>query len=234
MCGMNLHTVGQDRGYNAIKGNRYQDTLKDAVVGDYKWSARNADFSGWLLCDGRSLSRITYSDLYATIGTTFGSPSSGYFSIPDCRGKVAGSVGQGAGLTNRVIGDVVGTERHTLKVDQLPSHTHTGTTDVNGYHTHNTNSTSSLGLTSNTGRNTMNSTVNDGSEPDLYVPPAQLTIDAMGSHTHTFTTNSTGGNVAFNIMQPTIFLGNVFIYSGVLENQEPTVYTDGKGDDEYM
>ncbi|EJF77311.1 hypothetical protein ME7_00545 [Bartonella birtlesii LL-WM9] len=43
--------------------------------------------SGWLLCDGQAYSRMFYSDLFAAIGTRWGS-GDGYrtFNIPDLRG----------------------------------------------------------------------------------------------------------------------------------------------------
>lgn len=222
--------------FNVIKGNRYQDTLRDAVVGDYKWSARNADFSGWLICDGRSLNRIQYSQLYEIIGTTFGAPSGTTFKIPDCRGKVAGAVGQGSGLTNRTIGDITGAETHTLTVNELASHTHTGTTASSGSHSHTTNANGGqggYGLVTANGYNTVIDTDNSGGELNVWTTPYALTVNSSGSHTHTFTSDATGSNVAFNIMQPTIFMGNVFIYSGILEPLEPTVYTDGPDDTEY-
>lgn len=222
--------------FNAIKGNRYQDQLKDAIVGDYKWSARTGDFAGWLICDGRSLSRVTYSDLYAIIGTSFGSSSGTTFNLPDCRGKVAGAVGQGSGLTNRSIGATAGSETQILTVDQLPSHTHDGTTSINGSHTHTTNAPGGqdeLGLAIADGTKTVINTDPSEGELNVWTTPRALVINNAGNHNHSFTTNATGGNAAFNIMQPTIFLGNVFLYSGIFDPLEPTVYTDGKGDDEY-
>ncbi|BBD09603.1 phage tail protein [Desulfovibrio ferrophilus] len=41
---------------------------------------------GWLECNGASLSTSTYADLYAVIGTTFGS-GTGTFKLPDLRGE---------------------------------------------------------------------------------------------------------------------------------------------------
>ena len=44
--------------------------------------------SGWLLCDGSSLSRSgTYADLFAVIGTNFGAADGTHFNIPDLRGR---------------------------------------------------------------------------------------------------------------------------------------------------
>lgn len=45
--------------------------------------------SGWKLCDGSAISRTTYSDLYSTISTTYGSgDGSTTFNVPDASGKM--------------------------------------------------------------------------------------------------------------------------------------------------
>ena len=42
----------------------------------------NAIPSGWLLCDGSEISRATYADLFAAVGTQFGSTGGGTFTLP--------------------------------------------------------------------------------------------------------------------------------------------------------
>ena len=43
---------------------------------------------GWLLCQGQAVSRTDYSDLFAVIGTSFGSgDGSTTFNVPDLRGE---------------------------------------------------------------------------------------------------------------------------------------------------
>lgn len=50
------------------------------------WPAYEAP-SGWLVCDGSAISRATYDDLFAAIGTTFGKgDGSTTFELPDFRG----------------------------------------------------------------------------------------------------------------------------------------------------
>lgn len=105
-------------------------------VGDYKLSASNSDNEFWLLCDGRSLEISSYQDLYDVIGTSFGSVDSDHFNLPDFRGRVPGIIGAGTGLTNRTLGNSLGTETVTLSSSQIPSHSHTGTTDSAGTHNH--------------------------------------------------------------------------------------------------
>ncbi|CAN0074751.1 unnamed protein product, partial [Phaeothamnion confervicola] len=94
-------------------------------VGEYKWTSRSTDFNGWLLCDGRSLSRTDYDILYDIIGTSFGTDSSTTFKIPDYRGRVLAAIGEGSDLTARELGDSVGEENHALSEDEIPGHTHT-------------------------------------------------------------------------------------------------------------
>lgn len=60
--------------------------------------------SGYLLCDGTAVSRTTYAELFAVIGTSFGSGNgSTTFNLPDMRE----SVPKGAGLTGKTVGNHV-------------------------------------------------------------------------------------------------------------------------------
>lgn len=81
--------------------------------------------NGYLGCSGQVVSRTTYSALFEAIGTAWGvGDGSGTFGIPDFRGRNIIGVGQGAGLTNRVLGASGGAETHTLTVGEMPTHTH--------------------------------------------------------------------------------------------------------------
>ncbi len=46
------------------------------------------------------------------------------FALPDLRGRVAVGTGQGAGLTNRPLGQTGGAEAVTLTAAQAPAHNH--------------------------------------------------------------------------------------------------------------
>jgi len=89
------------------------------------------------LCYGQAVSRTTYADLYAVVGTTYGSgDGSTSFNLPDLRGRViAGQDDMGGLSANRltgtsggVDGDVLGAsggfQQHTLITNEMPIHTH--------------------------------------------------------------------------------------------------------------
>jgi prepilin-type N-terminal cleavage/methylation domain-containing protein len=128
--------------------------------------------TGWLVADGRAVSRTTYADLFATIGTTYGAgDGTTTFNLPDLR--TAAPVGRdnrtiGADTDFNALGKTGGATTHTLTVTEMPSHTHTqqahshsGSTAAAGGHEH-AGSTSSSGDHSHTG-----------------------TSDSVGDHSHT-------------------------------------------------
>lgn len=187
-------TYGSVNVYDKIRDKWIR--VQTQQVGDLKFSAHNDDHHGWLICDGRSLSRAEYVELYNVIGISFGSNNGTTFKIPDMRGKVAGGIGDGPSTTNRPLGTVVGAEEHTLTVGEMPSHDHT----INDPgHTHNyTNNTNDQGV------NTL-TTQDDAAD--------QLDLSATTSNSTTgITLNTTGNSMPHNNMQPTVFIGNMFIY----------------------
>ena len=118
-------------------------TVRSLVhIGEFQLSCRTSDYSGWLLCDGRNVSKAKYPGLYNCLtdygsnAITFAGSNSSCFVLPDARGRVVGMAGQGSSLTLRTLGDVVGQETRTLTGNELPAHAHTGTTESNGAHAH--------------------------------------------------------------------------------------------------
>ncbi len=83
--------------------------------------------SGWLVCNGASILRASYPDLFAAIGTTWGAVDGAHFTLPDMRGSMPLGVGVHA------LASVGGSETTTIAVANLPAHSH-GVTDPG--HTH--------------------------------------------------------------------------------------------------
>ena len=100
--------------------------------------------SGYLLCDGRAVSRTTYKDLFEVIGTTYGAgDGSTTFNLPDKRGRVSVGFDSADGDFN-IIGKNGGEKTHTLVHSEMPNFkfatAHIGYSDsiwsaTNGTHT---------------------------------------------------------------------------------------------------
>lgn len=78
--------------------------------------------TGWLLCNGSSVLRTTYSALFAAIGTAYGSADGTHFNLPDMRGK--GPMGLDGTTEFLALGTTGGEKTHTLTSTEMPQHNH--------------------------------------------------------------------------------------------------------------
>jgi len=96
--------------------------------------------SGFLYCDGSSVSRTTYANLFAAIGTTHGYVDANHFNLPDYRGRFLRGMddatardpdasSRSAMNTNGNTGDAVG----SIQSSQYASHSHTATLKTDDY-----------------------------------------------------------------------------------------------------
>lgn len=115
--------------------------------------------TGWLILDGSAVSRTTYADLYAVLGTTFGvGDGSTTFNLPDMRQRFP--LGVAASGTGSTLGGTGGTIDHTHSVNVanttsgVPSATTmvmagVGATVATDTHTHDTDPASATSGTAN-------------------------------------------------------------------------------------
>jgi microcystin-dependent protein len=80
---------------------------------------------GYAFCNGQILSIAQNTALFSLLGTTYGGNGQTTFALPDLRGRVPVSSGQGPGLSNYSLGEVTGVENTTLTQLQMPIHNHT-------------------------------------------------------------------------------------------------------------
>lgn len=94
--------------------------------GSYLWAATTNVGAGWLLCNGQAVSRTTYANLFAAIGTRYGAgDGSTTFNVPNAGSRSMMAAGTGSGLSTRDINSVfVGEESHLQTIAEMPSHTH--------------------------------------------------------------------------------------------------------------
>jgi microcystin-dependent protein len=138
------------------------------------------------------------------------------------RGRAGIGLGQGIGVTNRALAATGGAETHMLTATEMPSHRHTGTTESDGTHSHSV---------TDPGHTHTQTTINDDFNNSGANPPGfssdsagtriwnninsattGISVNSAGAHTHTFTTDLSGGSAAHNNMQPFVVLRYLIKY----------------------
>ena len=165
-----------------------QPFLGQIVLFPYNFAPR-----GWAFCNGQILPISQNDALYALVGTTFGGDGQNTFALPDLRGRVPISAGQGPGLSNRVLGQVGGLESATLTAAQLPSHGHT------------------------VGASTAAATA---ASPAGGVPAAKGSYEASANATMLpGLLGSAGGNQPFGVVQPALSLNFCIALEGIFPSR---------------
>ena len=98
---------------------------QENFLGEIRMVGFNFAPKGWAKCEGQILQINQNEALFALLGTTYGGDGLTTFALPDMRGRVPMSDGDGMGLTPRVLGETGGSETNTLTISQMPAHSHT-------------------------------------------------------------------------------------------------------------
>ena len=148
--------------------------------------------SGYLECNGQSVSRTTFAALFAVIGTQYGSASGSTFNVPDLRGEFIRGFDNGRGVDS-------GRSIASPQSDQNDSHNHsvsitTNTASLTGTVTRIAETFASSGQT--TGVFTKTSSINSSNTPSRVDSSgaAGFSMDASHNHSVSGNTANQGGN----------------------------------------
>ncbi|MEQ9567295.1 MAG: tail fiber protein, partial [Pseudomonadales bacterium] len=98
--------------------------MSEPFVGEIRMFAGNFAPRGWAYCDGQLLAVSQNDALFSLLGTIYGGDGRTTFGLPDMRGRIPLHAGTGPGLSPRRLGSKSGSEKETLTVNQLASHSH--------------------------------------------------------------------------------------------------------------
>jgi microcystin-dependent protein len=177
----------------------------DPPVGSIVAYTVNNSPTGWLLCDGTSVNKKTYSKLYEAIGNTFGGETDLTFKLPNYQGAFLRGIGTNNGYTGP--STISSYQAHATQ-----THNHTATSTVtDGLHKHTQNEhihTTSTVITDpghDHDQNTINDYFdNDGGIPSEGLNPSFAGYDSAGSRTWSNISSVGTGISATTTVNPTI------------------------------
>lgn len=233
--------TSQHRGYFTLSAHQRP------MVGDIKMGVTPFDHLGWMKCDGRTLSVSQYYQLWSVIGYSFtadGTPST-LFQLPNAGGTVPGIVGTGTDARNSTLtfalGQQYGEYQHQLTIPEMPSHNHdyidplhrhaipdpghahsiTDPTHTHSYSATNTNN-QNVGYPAGGGSPDVNSgafsATTSSNATGISVNTNSTGIVSTAFMSTGITILNRGGDVPHNNIQPTLTIGNMFVFSGYGRN----------------
>jgi microcystin-dependent protein len=181
--------------------------MAQEYLGAIKLFAGNYAILGYAFTQGQTLAINQSTALFALLGTTYGGNGVSTFQLPNLQSRLPIGLGNGAGLTPRVIGELGGSDNVTLLAPNTPSHGHvfSGASLVNQTSTNTAGPTVLLGP------------VGAGSKDTFYVPatasgfaPQLLNPLAVGS---------VGGNLPHNNNQPSMGINYIIALQGIFPSR---------------
>lgn len=148
--------------------------------GDIKYTVRSTAPAGWLKANGAAINRVSYAALFSVIGETYGK-GDGFntFNVPDMRGEFLRGWDDSRGVDP-------GRQLGTAQGDQNKSHSHSGSTDSGGGHSH----TYVDGRPMNPAGRAIAA---GGDHQGIWENTQSRTTDRSGSHSHSISTSNSGG-----------------------------------------
>jgi len=169
-----------------------------------------ADFAGdvtpggWLICDGSTISRVEYAELFSVIGETYGQGNgTTTFKIPECLGRVnvcrnpIDSDFDELGVTG-------GIKTVSLTSAQMPIHTHTQNSHNHTQEAHNHGVSPGMWMNENSGNNLVGNPA--GSYANVGNPIAAATAVNVAA---TATNQNAGGGEGHSNLQPFIVFNRI-------------------------
>lgn len=164
--------------------------MSEPFLSEIKIVSFNFPPKGWALCNGQLLPINQNQALFALLGTTYGGNGQTNFALPNLRGRVPISFGNG-----HTLGEAAGATSVTVNIQQLATHLHVINANTAG------------GVTNPAG------TVLGKAPANTYGAAADLTPMNPAS------VGSVGGSQPHNNMMPYLVLNFIIALQGIFPSQ---------------
>ena len=177
--------------------------MADPFIAEIVMFGGNFAPRGWAFCEGQLLPISQNTALFSLLGTTYGGDGRTTFALPDLRGRAPLGPRHGPGLSDYRLGQMGGVENVTLQTPQIPSHTHTATSQANAV---------TPGGNSNDAVNNLWADDAGVSSGTYHSGPANATMNAGAVSTNV---NPAGGGQSHTNIQPYLAVNFIIALTGI-------------------
>lgn len=189
--------------------------MEEAYIGEVRLFAGNFAPRNWAFCQGQLMAISQNTALFSILGTTYGGDGQTTFGLPDFRDHVGMGVGQGSGLSARVLGETGGEKNVILSTQDMPSHTHgVVMTDQPKLKVSSSPATQTTPITGSSIAQP-GFLVNGSFAPTMGVNLEEPLVELNANIDMKLRTQVSGGSIAHNNMQPYIGMNYVICLAGV-------------------
>ncbi|WP_291120040.1 phage tail protein [Empedobacter sp. UBA7248] len=189
--------------------------MGEAYIGEVRLFAGNFAPMNWAFCQGQLIAIKQNTALFSILGTTYGGDGRTTFGLPDFRDHVGIGVGQGPGLSARVLGETGGEKNVPLLTHEMPSHTHgVVMTDQPKLKVSSSPATQSTPITGSSIAQP-GFLVNGYFAPTMGVNLEEPAVEINANIDMKLRTQASGGSIPHNNMQPYIGMNYVICLYGV-------------------
>ena len=189
--------------------------MEEAYIGEVRLFAGNFEPRNWAFCQGQLIAIRQNTALFSILGTTYGGDGRVTFGLPDFRDYVGIGVGNGLGLSARVLGEKGGQENVTLLTHEMPSHTHE--TVLTGQPKLKVSSSPATQTAPITGSSIAQPgfLVNGSFAPTMGMNLEEPAVELNANIDMKLRTQASGGSIPHNNMQPYIGMNYVICLYGI-------------------
>ena len=171
--------------------------MSNPFLGEIRMFAGNFAPKGWALCNGQLMSIAQNTALFSILGTTYGGNGQTTFGLPNMQSRAPIHAGQGTGLSNYVLGEMIGVENVGLTINNLPTHTHS--------------------LLGSSGGGTQASP--SGGVPAVKSTGTSMNYAGSANVTMGGAIGTTGGNLPISIIQPVLCVNFIIALQGIFPSR---------------
>lgn len=199
----------------------------EGTIGEIRGFAGNFAPLNWQFCQGQIMSIAQETALFAILGTTYGGDGVTTFQLPNIQSRIVIGTGQGLGLPDYALGEILGEEEHTLLTTEIPAHNHTATVQTDSTPASATfelmgvpgQGGKALPQNNLLGQDATATIYAPGGSPTVAMNAGSVTLDSLTVPVPGVTVSLAGSSIPHSNIQPVLAMNYIICINGIFPSR---------------